>query len=139
LPSLHFACVALAPVEASAQAPGAPAPVFTLPDIAGNAVKLAEFRGSYVVLEWTNPECPFVGKHYLSRDMQDRQKAWSARDVVWLSIKSTNERHSEWKTPPPSSLVRSPRDPRRLYRTLPSTTASRSFTRREPAGVFRTP
>ncbi len=94
-----FVCIALAPAVAPAQAPGAPAPAFTLADTTGNAVKLADFRGRYVVLEWTNPDCPFVRKHYLSRNMQDLQKAWSARDVVWLSINSTNEHHPEWKTP----------------------------------------
>jgi hypothetical protein len=91
--------IALASVAAIAQSPGAAAPAFTLSDTAGNVVKLADFRGKYVVLEWTNPECPFVRKHYTSRNMQDLQKAWTASDVVWLSINSTNASHFEWKTP----------------------------------------
>lgn len=94
-----FVCFALAPAVAPAQAPRAPAPAFTLADTTGNTVSLADFRGRYVVLEWTNPDCPFVRKHYLSRNMQDLQRAWSARDVVWLSINSTNVHHPEWKTP----------------------------------------
>ena len=84
---------------ASAQAPGAAAPAFTLADTAGKPVKLADYRGKFVVLEWTNPECPFVRKHYSSGNMQDLQKEWGARDVVWLSINSTNARHPEFKTP----------------------------------------
>ncbi len=94
-----FLGVALASSVASAQLPGTTAPAFALHDTTGNVVNLADFRGKYVVLEWTNPECPFVRKHYASRNMQDLQKTWSARDVVWLSINSTNERHPEWKTP----------------------------------------
>jgi peroxiredoxin len=85
-------------VTALAATPGTPAPVFTLTDTAGKPVSLADYRGKYVVLEWTNPECPFVQKHYVSRNMQELQKEWSARDVVWLSINSTNSGHSEYKT-----------------------------------------
>jgi peroxiredoxin len=84
---------------AVAQSPGSPAPGFTLSDTAGKAVTLADFRGKFVVLEWTNPECPFVRKHYVSRNMQDLQQEWGAKDVVWLSINSTNTSHPEWKTP----------------------------------------
>jgi peroxiredoxin len=89
----------LAAVTAAAQVPGAPAPGFTLNDTAGKPVSLADYRGKYVVLEWTNPECPFVRKHYVSRNMQDLQKEWGAKGVVWLSINSTNANHAEFKTP----------------------------------------
>ncbi len=84
---------------AMAQAPGTPAPAFTLNDTAGKAVALTDYKGKYVVLEWTNPECPFVQKHYVSRNMQDLQKEWGAKGVVWLSVNSTNANHSEFKTP----------------------------------------
>jgi peroxiredoxin len=83
---------------AMAQAPGAPAPAFTLNDTAGKAVALADLKGKYVVLEWTNPECPFVQKHYVSRNMQDLQKEWGAKGVAWLSVNSTNANHAEFKT-----------------------------------------
>jgi peroxiredoxin len=83
---------------AAAQAPGAPAPGFTLNDTAGRPVALADYRGKYVVLEWTNPECPFVRKHYGSNNMQSLQKEWGDRGVVWLSINSTNASHAEFKT-----------------------------------------
>jgi len=62
-------------------------------------VQLSEYRGKYVVLEWTNPECPFVRKHYNSGNMQDLQRQWGTRDVVWLSINSTNSANGEYKTP----------------------------------------
>ncbi len=69
---------------------GAAAPGFTITDTAGKAVRLADYRGKFVVLEWTNPECPFVRKHYSSGNMQSLQKEWGGRDVVWLAINSTN-------------------------------------------------
>jgi hypothetical protein len=75
------------------------APDFTLTDTVGKTVKLSDFRGKYVVLEWTNPECPFVRKHYNSANMQGLQKEWGARDVVWLTVNSTNQSSYEYKTP----------------------------------------
>src|SRR5258708_31912125 len=89
----------LAPVAGLAQSPGAAAPSFTLTDTAGKSVQLADYRGKYVVLEWTNPECPFVRKHYSSGNMQGLQKEWGSRNVVWLAINSTNAAHYEFKTP----------------------------------------
>ena len=78
---------------------GARAPDFTVTDTAGKPVQLADFKGKFVVLEWTNPECPFVRKHYDSQNMQGLQKEFGARDVVWLSINSTNKSSGEFKTP----------------------------------------
>ncbi len=86
-------------LPAMAAAPGAAAPDFTIADTAGKPVNLADYRGKFVVLEWTNPECPFVRKHYNSRNMQELQKEWGAKDVVWLTINSTNASHSEYKNP----------------------------------------
>ena len=83
---------------ASAATPGSAAPDIAATDVTGKVVKLSDFRGKYVVLEWTNPECPFVQKHYDSRNMQDLQKEWGAKDVVWLTINSTNQRSSEYRT-----------------------------------------
>jgi len=94
-----LAAALLAPAAAFAQSPGAAAPAFTLTDTAGNSVQLADYRGKYVVLEWTNPECPFVRKHYTSGNMQELQKEWGAREVVWLSINSTSTGSYEFKTP----------------------------------------
>ncbi len=68
---------------------GQTAPAFTLTDTNGKAHSLGDLRGKYVVLEWVNFDCPFVGKHYGSGNMQKLQKTYTARDVVWLSINSS--------------------------------------------------
>jgi peroxiredoxin len=74
----------------AAEAPkvGAPAPSFTLTDANGKSHSLGEFKGKYVVLEWFNPGCPFVQKHYKSDNMQGLQKQFTSKDVVWLTIDS---------------------------------------------------
>jgi peroxiredoxin len=93
-----FATLALVAANPALSAsPAAVAPGFTIADTSGKPVSLADYRGKYVVLEWTNPECPFVQKHYVSRNMQALQKEWAAKDVVWLSINSTNANHAEFK------------------------------------------
>ena len=86
-------------VAATAASASLPAPDFTLTDSAGKTVKLSDYRGKFVVLEWTNPECPFVRKHYSSGNMQGLQKEWGALDVVWLAVNSTNQSSFEYKTP----------------------------------------
>lgn len=68
---------------------GAPAPAFTLPDSNGRAVSLADLKGRTVVLEWSNHECPYVGKHYRGSNMQALQKKWTAKNVVWLTVLSS--------------------------------------------------
>ncbi len=65
------------------------APDFTLVDHKGQKVKLSDFKGKYVVLEWINFDCPFVKKHYDSENMQTIQKTYTSLDVVWLSICSS--------------------------------------------------
>jgi peroxiredoxin len=70
-------------------AAGKPAPSFSLPDTNGKALSLADFKGKIVVLEWYQPDCPFVGKHYKSGNMQSLQKEYTAKGVVWLSIDSS--------------------------------------------------
>jgi peroxiredoxin len=78
---------------------GQPAPDFTLPDLAGKSVRLSDLKGKYVVLEWVNPECPYVQKHYNSANMPGLQKEFGAKQVTWLSINSTREGHYEFKSP----------------------------------------
>jgi len=97
--SRHLVGVAAVLVAASvvASTPGQPAPDFTIIDASGKPVKLSDQRGKFVVLEWTNPECPFVQKHYDSGNMQGLQKEFTGRNVVWLSVNSTNRSHSEFK------------------------------------------
>jgi len=97
--SIIAAMMLVAAQAAAAAAPGTAAPAFTITDTAGKAVKLADYRGRYVVLEWTNPECPFVRKHYDSGNMQGLQKEWGAKEVVWLAVNSTNQSHAEYKSP----------------------------------------
>ena len=80
--------VIAAPVSAAAVV-GKPAPNFTLPDVNGKRVSLAAFRGKTVVIEWNNPDCPFVKKHYGSGNMQKTQAAAVKDGVVWLSINSS--------------------------------------------------
>lgn len=83
--------LALGPAVAVHAAPavGGTAPDFTLTDGKGQAHSLSAFLGKFVVLEWVNFECPFVGKHYGSGNMQKLQKAYTAKDVVWLAINSS--------------------------------------------------
>ena len=90
---LHIVFMALLTVSAcnSAQASakvGEAAPGFTATDSNGKTVSLADFKGKYVVLEWTNHECPFVRKHY-SGNMQAQQKEATAKGVVWLTVVSS--------------------------------------------------
>jgi peroxiredoxin len=78
---------------------GQPAPEFSAPDVQGKAVKLSDYKGKFVVLEWTNPECPYVRRHYNSGNMPELQKELGAKDVVWLTVNSTNQSSSEFKSP----------------------------------------
>ena len=70
---------------------GQPAPDFTLSDTNGAQHSLSDFKGKFVVLEWVNPDCPFVKKHYESQNMQNLQKTYTEQGVVWLSINSSAE------------------------------------------------
>jgi peroxiredoxin len=67
---------------------GSAAPEFSLPDAKGQSHSLSEYKGKYVVLEWFNPECPFVKKHYGSDNMQKLQRDYTSKGVVWLTIDS---------------------------------------------------
>jgi peroxiredoxin len=68
---------------------GSPAPDFSLPDAHGKTHSLADYRGKYVVLDWFNPECPMVAKHYGGGHMQKLQEEYAVKGVVWLSINSS--------------------------------------------------
>lgn len=85
---LVLACAA--PAIASAQAVvGQPAPAFTAKDATGKTVSLADYKGKYVVLEWVNPDCPFVKKHYDSGNMQATQKHAVGKGATWLSVSTS--------------------------------------------------
>ena len=84
--SLPFMTVSTAYAAATV---GQPAPTFALSDTNGKAVNLADYKGKTVVLEWHNPECPFVKKHYDSANMQGLQSKYTKDGVVWLAVSST--------------------------------------------------
>ena|SRR6185369_911978 len=83
----------------AAPAVGEGAPDFTLKDATGKAVKLSDFRGKHVVLEWINPSCPYVRKHYDSGNMPATQKEAVDKGVAWLSIDSTAKSSYEYLEP----------------------------------------
>ncbi len=97
-----LAC-AFATAQASAVV-GQPAPAFTATDTSGKPVSLADFKGRHVVLEWVNPGCPYVQKHYNSANMQGTQKDAAAKGVVWLTVNSTASDHGDYL--PPAELAR---------------------------------
>ena len=78
---------------------GQAAPAFSATDTSGKSVSLADFKGKYVVLEWTNPGCPFVQKHYDSGNMQSTQKEATAKGAVWLSVNTTAKDASDYIAP----------------------------------------
>ena len=88
----------LLPATAQAATVGQPAPDFTLMDTAGQPVKLSQFKGKPVVLEWNNPGCPFVKKHYQG-NMQALQKEVTAQGGVWLAINSTRDDSGDYLAP----------------------------------------
>jgi peroxiredoxin len=96
---------------ADSPAVGTNAPDFSLTDSKGKTQSVSQYKGKYVVLEWFNPECPFVKKHYGSGNMQKLQEEFTAKGVVWLSVDSSapgleghltagqaNAKMTEWKT-----------------------------------------
>ena len=86
---------------ASAATVGAPAPDFTLKDETGKEHKLSQYKGKVVVLEWVNPECPFVVRHYKAKTMEKTWAEAGKDEVVWLAIDSTShntpEKSAAWK------------------------------------------
>jgi len=82
------------------QAPaiGGPAPDFHLTGIDGKTHNLSGFKGKIVVLEWTNPGCPVVQRHYKDGLMPALQKELAAKGIVWLAVNSTNPNHRDFKT-----------------------------------------
>jgi len=99
-PTLFAAALALCAGPALAAATvGQPAPAFTAIDAGGKTVSLADYKGKHVVLEWVNPGCPYVQKHYNSANMQGTQKDAVAQGVVWLAVNSTAPDASDYRTP----------------------------------------
>ena len=87
---LSAACIGILSFVAPAQVKvGSPAPGFTATDSRGQSETLSQFRGKYVVLEWHNQGCPFTRKHYVSGNMQNLQKEWTGKGVVWFTVISS--------------------------------------------------
>jgi peroxiredoxin len=89
------ACIALCGLASLAGASqtglevGKPVPEFTASDESGARHTLAQYRGKLTVLEWTNPDCPYVARHYSQDTMEKLAKQYGARGVVWLAVNST--------------------------------------------------
>jgi peroxiredoxin len=77
---------------------GQAAPVFTLSDVTGRQIDLAQYRGKIVVLEWVNPFCPYSKGQYITGNMQSLQKRFTEQGVIWLTINSTNATHPNART-----------------------------------------
>ncbi len=99
LAAAAVAAAALAAFAANASAPadppraarvGSAAPPFTLRDQSGAPVSLSDFKGKVVVLEWFNPDCPFVQRHYKAGTMTNLAAKYGGDGVVWLAINSTS-------------------------------------------------
>jgi peroxiredoxin len=82
--SFTFALSAFASVKIGQEAPN-----FTLTDTNGKSHSLADFKGKVVVLEWLNHDCPYVVKHYESKNMQKTQEEITSKGGIWLSINSS--------------------------------------------------
>ncbi|MBC7987554.1 MAG: redoxin domain-containing protein [Sphingomonadaceae bacterium] len=94
----HFAIIAAAAAAFALAAPAAADPVigrvaqdFRLTNSNGQEVQLSQFRGRTIVLEWNNPGCPYVQRHYDTGNMQRTQAEAERRGVVWLTINSGAE------------------------------------------------
>ena len=99
--SIAFAsAIASLPAGATSATVGEPAPAFSATDTAGRTVSLADFKGRHVVLEWVNPGCPYVRKHYDAQNMQATQKGATGQGVVWLAVNSTAADHGDYLSPP---------------------------------------
>jgi peroxiredoxin len=97
---LATAVVAFGAVMAQASVSvGQAAPDFKVKDTAGKEQSLSAYKGRFVVLEWVNPGCPFVQKHYDTSNMQSTQKAAEAKGVVWLTVSSTAPDAGDYKKP----------------------------------------
>jgi peroxiredoxin len=77
------------PAKAEETLVGQAAPNFTLADTYGNKHSLSDYKGKIIVLEWINHDCPFVAKLYNSGKMQELQKTYTGKGVIWLSMNSS--------------------------------------------------
>lgn len=100
-PLLLFALIStFACLESVAQiGNGEEAPGFKITDSNGQVLKLSDYKGKFIVLEWTNVECPLVKKHYQSNNIPRMQKELAAEGVIWLTIISSAKGKMGYCTP----------------------------------------
>ncbi len=79
-----------------APAIGAPAPDFTVETVSGETFSMADYADRTVVLEWVNPGCPYVQRHYNTGSIPSMQVDATADDVVWVAVNSTNPNHRDY-------------------------------------------
>jgi peroxiredoxin len=129
--ALSFTLMAGAPDVASTLADlpiGKAAPDFRLADSNGRLVGLSDFRGRTVVLEWSNPDCPSVQKHYGSGNMQKTQAEAAAAGAVWLTINSSAQGQQGHLTPAEAKALTAGRPSRRTaYLLDPKGEAGRRY------------
>ncbi len=112
--AIAFASLALAALTISAATRhsadkaviGEVTPQWSASDTNGKTEDISQYRGKFVVLEWTNPECPFVKKHYGSGNMQSAQKEATELGAVWLTIDSSAEGRPGYLTPDTANALR---------------------------------
>lgn len=129
--ALSLALVACGP-EVAETLPDLPvgqaAPDFRLANVDGRPVSLSDLRGKTVVLEWSNPECPSVKKHYESGNMQKTQAAAAADGVVWLTVNSSAEGKQGHMTPAEAKALNASQQSRRTaYLLDPEGVVGRSY------------
>jgi peroxiredoxin len=98
IPLSFVAVLVVAIVAVAAPRDGEQAPAFTATDSNGQTRNLADYKGKFVVLEWTNSGCPFTVKHYSSGNMQKLQKEWTSKGVIWLTVLSSAPGKQGYKT-----------------------------------------
>jgi peroxiredoxin len=76
---------------------GKAVPAFSLKGIDGKSYSISDFKGKVVVLEWSNPNCPYVQRVYKSGIMQSVQKKYADK-VVWLTVNSTSPKSQDFET-----------------------------------------
>lgn len=127
----------LAATAAVAATVGQPAPALVARDIAGKPVDLAALKGKTVVLEWNNPGCPFVQKHYGSGNMQKTQAAAAKAGVVWLTVNSSAPGKQGAMTPAEAAaFVKGEKATPAAYILDPKGTIGHSFDAKTTPGMY---